>query len=79
MSIDRYDEKLLSREACELLRLADHFRLNPHLVSERAKQLAEDIRARADEIERERQRKAEALNMAVRQVPKIWGRFLRCR
>jgi hypothetical protein len=79
MSIDRYDEKPLSDEAREILRLADHFRLNPHLVSERAKQLAADVFARADEIEAERRRKASALNGACRTVPKIWGQWMRHR
>jgi hypothetical protein len=74
MSIDR-DE--ISREAREILRLADHFERNPHLVSERVKQIAEDIRAAADVLEREHQKKTEALNMAVRQVPKIWRQWLR--
>jgi hypothetical protein len=76
MSIDRDDE--ISREAREILRLADHFERNPHLVSE-ARQVAENIRASADALERERQHKTEALNTAVRQVPKIWGQWMRRR
>jgi hypothetical protein len=79
MSIDRYDEKPLSREASEILRLADHFERNPHLISERAKRLAEDIIARADQIEAERQRRAEALRAAVRGARKSWGSWLRSR
>jgi hypothetical protein len=49
----------------------------PERISAEAHAIAEDIRAHADALEREHQRKTEALNMAVRQVPKIWGKWLR--
>jgi hypothetical protein len=67
---DRVDE--LARQ---IIWLSHH----PELISAEAHAIAEDIRARADALEREHQRETEVLNMAVRQVPKIWGQWLRSR
>jgi type II secretory pathway component PulL len=61
--------------ACEII-AASYY---PERISAQAHAIAEDIRARADEIERERQRKAEALTGACRTAPKIWGQWLRRR
>jgi hypothetical protein len=74
MSLDPDD---IAREAAEIRRLADYYFEHPHLVSDRTKQFAEEIRAAADALGREDQKKIEALNAAVRRGRKIWRQWLR--
>jgi hypothetical protein len=61
----------------ELARQIIWLSYHPELISAEAHAITEDIRARADALEREHQREVDALNKAVRQVPKVWGQWMR--